>query len=141
MTSSFIKHSLGAVVLLLASWSANAADVGFSVSVGDPNFYGRIDVGQYRPEVIYTRPVIIHQAPYGYPPIYLRVPPGHAKHWHKHCGYYGACARPVYFVHDRWYRDTYRTRYYGRADSGYVGERHHGHGHHHGERRRHGDRD
>jgi hypothetical protein len=39
------------------------------------------------------------------------VPPGHAKHWHKHCGYYGACARPVYFVQEGWYQQHYAVRH------------------------------
>jgi hypothetical protein len=31
-------------------------------------------------------------------PIYLHVPPGHAKDWRKHCRKYDACGQPVYFV-------------------------------------------
>ena len=31
-------------------------------------------------------------------PIYLHVPPGHAKNWRKHCHKYNACGQPVYFV-------------------------------------------
>ncbi|ODS90363.1 MAG: hypothetical protein ABS45_16170 [Comamonas sp. SCN 65-56] len=46
-------------------------------------------------------------------PLYLRVPPGHAKHWSKHCHEYGACARPVYFVQERWYNDVYAPRQRG----------------------------
>jgi hypothetical protein len=38
-------------------------------------------------------------------PVYLWVPPGHRKHWSKHCAQYGACGAPVYFVQDRWYRE------------------------------------
>ena len=30
-------------------------------------------------------------------PIYLHVPPGHAKNWRKHCAHYNACGQPVYF--------------------------------------------
>jgi hypothetical protein len=44
-------------------------------------------------------------------PVYLRVPPGHAKNWAKHCARYGACGRPVYFVSDDWYENIYVPRY------------------------------
>jgi hypothetical protein len=39
------------------------------------------------------------------------VPPGHRKHWAKFCGRYGACGRPVLFVRDEWYTNTYVPRY------------------------------
>ena len=44
-------------------------------------------------------------------PVYLRIPPGHEKHWSKHCGEYGACGRPVYFVREDWYQKTYVPYY------------------------------
>lgn len=102
---------------LLAALAAIAtpalAQLGVSVSVGQPGFYGRIDIGGYpAPQVIYPQPVIIQQPVVGYgPPVYMHVPPGHAKHWAKHCARYGACAQPVYFVQDRWYEDVYVPRY------------------------------
>lgn len=49
------------------------------------------------------------------------MPPGHAKHWSKFCGRYDACGRPVYFVNDSWYNDTYAPRYreyHERGDDG-----------------------
>ena len=45
------------------------------------------------------------------PPIYLRVPPGHAKHWSKNCHKYNACGERVYFVKDDWYNREYVPRY------------------------------
>jgi len=44
-------------------------------------------------------------------PIYLHVPPGHARHWARHCAQYNACGRPVYFVQDRWYNQVYVPHY------------------------------
>ena len=44
-------------------------------------------------------------------PIYLHVPPGHAKKWHKHCHKYHACDQPVFFVQDVWYNEEYVPRY------------------------------
>lgn len=61
--------------------------------------YGRVDVsnGIY-PPVIYPQPVIIMPTAVAPPPVYMRVPPGHAKKWAKHCHKYNACNQPVYFV-------------------------------------------
>lgn len=99
---------------LAAMTPAHAADVdvGVSVSIGQPGFYGRIDIGGYGPPpvLVYPQPVIIAPPPrvvVQRQPIYLHVPPGHAKNWRKHCGYYGACAQPVYFVQEDWYRKHY----------------------------------
>jgi len=67
--------------------------------------------------VIYAQPLIIEQRPMTVmrEPIYLRVPPGHEKHWDRYCHSYGACGQPVYFVQDRWYREEYAPRYYGES--------------------------
>lgn len=129
-----IKYSKSIVALFLsvAAWSAAAANVGVSIHLGDPDFYGRIDLGQrYQPQVIYQRPIIVHQSRYSYPPLYLRVPAGHTKHWSRHCAAYGACGRPVYFVKDSWYREAYKDRYYRNEY-----RRGNGHGHGHDKRRR-----
>ena len=106
--------SLFTIMIILGAVSAHAADVGVSVSVGQPGFYGRIDIGNVpQPQVIYAHPVVIQPAPAGvvYQPIYVHVPPGHEKHWSKHCSKYNACGRPVYFVRDKWYNETYVPHY------------------------------
>ena len=90
------------------------AQTNVSISVGQPGFYGRIDLGDFAPQpVLYApQPVIITPAPhYVAEPVYLRVPPGHRKNWRKFCGRYGACGRPVLFVRDEWYTNTYAPRY------------------------------
>ena len=105
------------VVLLLLAASALpafAADVGVSVSVGQPGFYGRIDIGNApRPVLIYPQPVVIQKVYVAQPqpPLYLHVPPGHAQKWSKHCHKYDACSRPVYFVKDDWYNNVYVPHY------------------------------
>ena len=89
-----------------------ATDVGVSVSIGQPGFYGRLDIGGYPPpQLIYAQPVFIGPAPMNHRPVYLRVPPGHAKHWSKHCSRYNACGERVYFVKDDWYNREYVPRY------------------------------
>jgi len=90
-----------------------AADVDLSISIGDPSFYGRIDIGNApRPEVIFPKPVIITPPRVQVEPIYLRVRPGHEKRWKKHCHEYHACGRPVYFVRDTWYQKRYSSRHH-----------------------------
>jgi len=122
--------------MMAAAVAAPAADVGVSVQVGEPGFYGRIDIGNFpRPQVIYPKPVVIQPVPIGVvsQPVYLRVPPGHAKHWSKHCGKYNACGQPVYFVQDNWYTNEYVPHY--RESHGGNHDHHgddHGKGHGHG---------
>ncbi len=90
--------------LSVASVAAHAGEPIINVSVGGeiaPGVYGRVDFGNAPPPpVLYPQPVVIAQ-PVRHvvmQPVYLHVPPGHAKNWAKHCHRYDACARPVYFV-------------------------------------------
>jgi len=125
-----MKHFLFTIMIILFAVSAHAADVGVSVSVGQPGFYGRIDIGNYpQPELIYTQSVMVRPAPVGvvYQPIYVHVPPGHEKKWSKHCHKYNACGRPVYFVRDRWYNDTYVPQYQARHGKDHGGKKDKGH--------------
>lgn len=113
MTRFLSMAALGAATLV-ASASTLAADVGVSIQVGQPGFHGRIDVGSFPPPVlIYPEPVIIQPVPTAVArqPIYVHVPPGHAKNWRKHCGKYNACGQPVYFVQDAWYDNVYVPKY------------------------------
>lgn len=118
-----MKRFLLAALLTIATAGA-LAQVGVSVSIGQPGFYGHLDIGGFPPPaLIYPQPLVIGPAPVGvaYAPIYLRVPPGHSRHWAKHCHRYNACGRPVYFVRDNWYNTVYVPRY--RARHGYSGHR------------------
>lgn len=101
---------------LAAMTPAHAADVdvGVSVSIGQPGFYGRIDIGNMpSPVLMYPQPVVIQPAPVAVvrQPIYLHVPPGHARDWRRHCMRYAACNQPVYFVQDQWYQQVYVPQY------------------------------
>ena len=93
------------------SSAAQAADVGVSIGISQPGVYGRIDIGRFpQPAVVQAQPVIIAAPParvavQPVQPVYLWVPPGHQKHWRKHCAQYNACGVPVYFVQERWYHD------------------------------------
>lgn len=111
-----MRRFLWAMAALAVGTSAFAGDVGVSVRVGQPGFYGRIDIGELPPpRLVYAEPIVIQRAPMGVvrQPIYLRVPPGHAKHWAKHCYRYHACGVPVYFVQDTWYNEVYVPHYRG----------------------------
>lgn len=89
-----------------------AADVGVSINIGQPGFYGRLDIGNFpQPQLINRQPILIERASVSRPPIYLRVPPGHAKHWSKHCRDYNACGERVFFVRDSWYNNDFVPRY------------------------------
>lgn len=103
---------IAAAVVVATITTAHAADVGVSVTVGQPGFYGKIDIGNFpQPQVINVQPVIVQRGPDERPPVYLHVPPGHAKHWSKHCREYNACGERVFFVEDNWYNREYAPRY------------------------------
>ncbi|MEO8407487.1 MAG: hypothetical protein ABI476_03570 [Oxalobacteraceae bacterium] len=124
-----MKILILAASLLALTSTAIASDVGVSINIGQPGFYGRINIGDFpQPRVIYAQPVIVER-PARYierQPLYLRVPPGHAKHWSKHCRAYNACGQQVYFVQDSWYTNEYAPRYreqHGYRDDRYADER------------------
>ena len=94
--------------------SALAVDVGVSVNIGQPGFYGQINLGSNMvPQLVLPQPVIVAAPPAGVvlAPLYLRVPIAYTREWHKHCGQYNACGRQVYFVRDEWYEHEYAPRY------------------------------
>ncbi|WP_296893289.1 hypothetical protein [Thiobacillus sp.] len=136
-----MKHLLFAAILATAAIPAFAADVGVSISVGQPGFYGQIDIGGYPPpRVIYREPRVIERIAVNRPPVYLHVPPGHARNWRKHCHEYNACGERVYFVRDSWYDREYVPRYqkrHGDRRDDHRSEKHdrhdkgHGKGHGH----------
>jgi hypothetical protein len=111
MKSFLIAASVVAATL---SIPVLAADVGISVSIGQPGFYGRIDIGDYpypQPQVIYRQPRVIERVYIDREPIYMRVPPSHARNWRNYCHQYGACGERVYFVQNSWYNNEYAPRY------------------------------
>ncbi|MEP6885299.1 MAG: hypothetical protein ABJC66_11165 [Gammaproteobacteria bacterium] len=134
-----MKTLILVAALVAVAAPAMAGDVGVAISINQPGFYGQINIGDVPqpPQLIYTQPLIIQRdATYAVEPIYLHVPPGHEKHWAKHCAQYNACGRPVYFVRDDWYTREYAPRHQPRRDDKRDDEGHehgkkHGHGHGH----------
>jgi hypothetical protein len=122
-----MRSDLAALALACTALSAPLAvqaggpDVGVSVQISQPGVYGRIDIGRFpQPQVVVAQPVIIAPpppprmvvvAPPPPPqPVYMWVPPGHQRHWRKHCYRYNACGVPVVFVRDDWYERNVAER-------------------------------
>jgi hypothetical protein len=128
-----IRAAIAATLLGAAALPTLAAvDVGVGVTIRQPGVYGRIEVGSAPPPVLYPQPVIIAQprviVAQPAPPLYLYVPPGHAKKWGKHCHRYNACGRQVYFVREEWVHEQYYAAHPGKGPPVYVEGRGHGHG-------------
>ena len=143
-----MKRILYTALISACAVPAFATDVGVSINIGEPGFYGQIDIGNApQPRLVYAQPVVIQRSPefVSVQPIYLHVRPGHEKHWRRHCAEYNACGRPVYFVRDDWYNNEYVPRYQ-RGDGDHGGghehdrghDRDHGHDEEHGHHEEHG---
>lgn len=115
--------AVAAIALTMACGAVQASDINVGVSVGgqiSPGVYGRVDIGNAPPPVVYQQPVIITRQARPVAPVYMHVPPGHAKNWGKHCHKYNACAQPVYFV---------KSGEYGGKEKGHGGKNGGRHGH------------
>lgn len=105
-----IALALVALACTVAVAPALAQDVRVTVS-GEvaPGVYGRVDIGSGpRPRLVNPQPVVVVRQARAPSPVYLHVPPGHAKNWAKHCKKYDACSRPVYFVRSAEYEPGYK---------------------------------
>jgi hypothetical protein len=113
-----------ATALAAPAWAQTS--VGVSIGINQPGVYGRIDIGNMPPPaVVYPQPVIIMPRPVAVvqQPLYLYVPPGHQKHWAKHCGRYRACGQPVYFVQEGWVRERYAEQHGDDERGGHRGKK------------------
>lgn len=138
-----IYSILVVAALASAATCAQAQNVSVSAVITGqvvPGVYGQVVIGNAPPPpVVYQQPMIVQPPPVvvGAPPvepIYLHVPPGHAKNWRKHCHEYHACDRPVYFVRSAEYEPGFDRERWEREH----GHDHHDHGHHDDDR---GDHD
>ena len=144
-----LKNLLIAAGLGMLGATAAQAQAYVNATVGgviSPGVYGRIDIGNAPPPpVLYAQPVIISRPAVlvQQQPLYLYVPPGHARKWSKHCAQYNACGQPVYFVnvdsqgHYK-HRDRDRHDWDRHDDQRGHGDDDRGHGKGHG---KHGHRD
>ncbi len=118
MVKSILKIAGAAGALLLAS-AASAQGISINATISGqvvPGVYGQVVIGDRPPPpVVYAQPVLIAPPPVALAappePIYLHVPPGHARNWRRHCAEYDACNRPVYFVRSAEYEPGYRPHH------------------------------
>jgi hypothetical protein len=141
-----------AAVLFVGIGTCRAGDLSVNVILSGqvaPGVYGQVQLGNDRPPpVVYTQPMLIESQPRPPPPVYLHVPPDHARNWRKHCHEYNACNRPVYFIRSAEYEPGFDRARYDREHEdrgrGRDGDREHGDREHgdreHGDRE-HGDRE
>lgn len=123
-----MKSVLALAATLVVASPAFAADVGVSVSIGDPNFFGQLVIGDAPPPVlVYQEPRVVVRPQVVVEPVYLRVRPGHEQNWPQYCSQYDACGRPVYFVRDEYYREVYAPHYHKKHGKGHgKGKKKHG---------------
>jgi hypothetical protein len=142
---SMKKYLIGAA-LAVASLSASAQ---VTISIGQPGYYGRVDMGSFAPPPQVYGPPVLVSGGYNGAPVYLRAPQSHRRHWSRYCGRYNACGQRVLFVRDDWYTNSYAPRYrthYGHGGpgwrdggrNGYYDGRGHGRGPDHWRDRGHG---
>ena len=105
----------GLVVFIACLGASYAGDLNVRVVLSGqvvPGVYGQVNFGnETPPPVVYARPMVVEPQYDPPPPVYLHVPPGHAKNWRKHCHEYNACNTPVYFVRSQEYDPEYQRHY------------------------------
>ena len=93
--------------------SPGLAQVDFGIQLGQPNYYGGLNIqGFPNPQFYNCSPALIQPLSPEYDqPVYLRVPLYQRQSWGSYCSRYNACQQNVYFVRDNWYRSIYAPRY------------------------------
>ncbi|NJM33234.1 MAG: hypothetical protein HC848_10805 [Limnobacter sp.] len=118
-TRTFLRMVAGSAVLAACAFSLPVQAGNLNIEIGvngevAPGVYGSVRVDNRRsPRVVYQQPIVIERVRTRtyIQPVYLHVPPGHAKRWDRYCGRYQACATPVYFVKSRDYYQYSPPRY------------------------------
>jgi len=106
-----VRNTLATAALAVAAAGAAQAQAYINVTVGGafaPGVYGQVSLANNPPPpVLNVQPVTVGAPIYGAPVMYLHVAPEEYRDWGRHCGRYGACGRPVYFVQvdqrNRWW--------------------------------------
>lgn len=107
---------LFATLLAALLTPVQAADEALPANVGQPDYYGRLDMAGYpQPQLVFRKALAIDPVEADRPSLYLRVAPGQARQWRKHCRAYQACNQQVYFVQDAWYTREYVPRFAARG--------------------------
>jgi hypothetical protein len=124
--------ALVSAISLSGAFICHAGDLGINVMLSGevaPGIYGQVQIGNASPPpLVYAQPMLIEPQAAPPPPVYLHVPPGHARNWRKHCHEYHACNRPVFFVRSAEYEPDYARRNHGHDhDEDHDHGRGHGH--------------
>lgn len=108
------------VLASTAALSASAADVGLSLNIFQPGFFGQLGIGAMPPPVVYAQPVYaqpVYAQPVYAAPVVVQQP-------YYAPAYYAPA--PAYYVANGGYGYGY-----GHGHHGHGGEHEHGHGHGH----------
>lgn len=121
------------VAALTGAHASYAGDLGIHIILSGqvaPGVYGQVQIGnEAPPPLVYAQPMLIEPQEVAPPPVYLHVPPGHARNWRRYCRAYNACNRPVYFVRSAEYAPDYERRrhHHDNEDDDHDHGRGHGH--------------
>lgn len=113
MMNAFRNVAIAAIAIVTAAPLASAADKDASAVITGPvtpGVYGRVDVANKPlPVLVYEQPMFVERPDTTgrVEPLYLHVPPEHAKNWKKYCDKYDACDHPVFFVKSAEYEPGY----------------------------------
>jgi hypothetical protein len=120
------KVALATFVAAVVSPLAGAADTVATISGPvQPGVYGRLAmVSKPTPALVYEQPMFIDPPSVQgkVEPVYLHVPPDHAKNWKKYCSKYKACDQPVYFVKSAEYDPDYKEKQAAQAKADKAAE-------------------
>ena len=132
-------HFAAAALVAVAAGAAQAqVSVGASVNINVPGVYGRVDIGAPAPGVAFVPPPVVYAQPVVISPpvvavqqrpVYLYVPEWQQRDWRHHCGAYGACGQPVYFVQETWVKERYEKHHHDNGRRGHDDDDDHDHGH------------
>jgi hypothetical protein len=103
MMNVFRNVAIATIAIVTAAplASADSADSAVISGAVTPGVYGRVDVANKPlPALVYEQPMFVERPDTAgrVEPLYLHVPPEHARNWKKYCDKYQACDHPVYFV-------------------------------------------
>jgi len=112
----FRKVAVAAIAIGAVAPLAGAADKATVAAISGPvkpGVYGRVAMtstpAAAKPALVYSQPMMVDnpETTGVIEPVYLHVPPEHAKNWKKNCAKYEACNKPVFFIKSAEYEPGY----------------------------------
>ena len=104
MMNAFRNVAIAAIAIVTAAPLASAADKDASAVITGPvtpGVYGRVEVAHKPlPALVFEQAMFVERPDTAgrVEPLYLHVPPEHARNWKRYCDKYQACDHPVFFV-------------------------------------------